>query len=221
MTTLASLVTRLQADVPARNSAPSVTQYEQAVKDAVAEYSRLVPEQKIATLSIVAGTATYDLPGDVQRMIKLADLRGGGGVVIDSNNFLVPVGGLGGAVNERYTVNGRTITFYPTPAYTLDREYSYTSYHILDSGDYPNLTSETAGVVMLKAQAICLTLQANKAVQEAWQYSIGDERVAKERLAAEMRAQAQLLEQQFIHSAAGQSGQHGTRARYSNTGQII
>lgn len=220
MTTLASLVTRLQSDVPARNSVPSATQYEQAVKDAVAEYSRFVPEQKIANLSIVAGTATYDLPDDFQRMIRLASLGGSGGVVVDSNNFLVPMGGLG-EVNERYTINGRTITFYPTPTYTLSREYSYTAYHILNSGDYTNLTGEAAGVVMLKAQAICLILQANKAVQEAWQYSIGDERVAKERLAAEMRAQAQLLEQQFIHSAAGQRGQHGTRARYSNTGQIL
>jgi hypothetical protein len=59
-------------------------------------------------------------------------------------------------------------------------------------------------------------LQANKAAQEAWSYQIGDERVSKEKLAAELRAQAQAAEQNFLDqvAGAGAGGTIGLRADY-------
>src|SRR4051812_19286525 len=72
--TLASLVARLEADVPAVSSVPSADQYSQAVKDAVADLSRRASVTRVSTLTIVAGTASYALPSDFQRLIRLAQI---------------------------------------------------------------------------------------------------------------------------------------------------
>jgi hypothetical protein len=62
--TLADLVSRLQADVPARNGVPSPAQYEQAVEDAVEGYGLRRPMQKTSDVAVVSGTASYGLPAD-------------------------------------------------------------------------------------------------------------------------------------------------------------
>jgi len=209
---LESLVTRLQADVPARSGAPDSSQYEQAVRDAVSDFNRRAPMEKVAMLSIVSGTAAYSLPADFVRVISLQSLTEPGGVIV-SGSGLIPTSA---TFRERYTIAGLTITFYPTPSYALARELWYAAGHVLDGDDaYPDMTSDVAGQVMLKAQAIALMLQANKAAQEAWSYQIGDERVSKEKLAAELRAQAQAAEQRYLQKVAGGGvGTIGLRADY-------
>ena len=78
---LSALVSRLQSDVPARNDLPSSAQYEQAIKDAVSDYSGRRPLRKLTTLSIVSGTSTYDLPDDFLKVIRLESLLSQDGVI--------------------------------------------------------------------------------------------------------------------------------------------
>jgi hypothetical protein len=213
---LLELVNRLDDDVPARNSVPSSAQYEQAVKDAVAHYSSRRPLRKLATLSIVSGTATYDLPDDFLKVIRLESLLSQDSV-IHSADGLVPVSA---TYEENYYIAGEQITFDPTPQYTVSRDLWYAAKHALDSNDaYPDMTEDDAGVLLLKAQARCLTLQANKAAQEAWQYAIGDERVNKEKLAEALRAQAKAVEQEYRDAVQSSVGPIGKRASYNSAGQ--
>jgi hypothetical protein len=219
---LDDLVTRLQADVPARGGVPSTAQYEYAVKDAVADYARRRPMTLITTLSVVSGTATYALPADFLFIIKLDDFTALDGIIHTATG-IVP---LSSDWNERYTVNGRTMTFTPTPSYTLDRTLRYAAGHVLDDDDaYPYLTDEDAGILLLKAQASALRKQALAAVTattgEITEYAIGDERVKKSSPSESLRAQAAALESEYLEQVSRAVGAQGSRARYDSLGQLI
>lgn len=214
------LVTLLQADVPARGGVPSAAQYERAIKDAVADFSRRRPMTLITTLSIISGTASYDLPDDFLFDIKLDDFTALDGIIHTSAG-IVP---LSSDWNERYTINGRTITFTPTPSYTLERTLRYAAGHVLNESEvYPYLTDEDAGILLLKAQAIALRKQALAAVTasigEIVEYAIGDERVKKSSPSQVLSAQASSLEAQYL--AEFERGQTGSRARYDTLGLLI
>jgi len=74
------------------------------------------------------------------------------------------------------------------------------------------------GVLILLAQAKALMLQANRVSHDAWQYTLGDERVNKEKLATSLREQAKALDARYREEAAnmgGGGGAHGLRATYS------
>lgn len=213
---LSDLVTRLQDDVPARNSIPSADQYERAVKDAVADFSRRSGRIKITSLSIVSGTASYALPADFVKLVGLEAIAGPGGI-INSPSGLIPVSA---TFEERWTVADSQITFYPTPSYTLARDLEYQAGWILDTGDqYQEMGDLEAGIILKLAAAHALTFQANKAAQEAWQYQIGDERVSKERLAEALRAQAKESRDAYevelkTYSSGMGGGPVGMRATY-------
>jgi len=153
-TTLAVLIAELQSEVPAVNSLPTTTQYTQAVKDAVAEFSRRCGLVKMADLSIVANTATYSFPDDFLKLISLTSLAGVDGVII-SNSGIIPVSA---DWTEEYTIANKQITFKPTPTYTLTRGYKYKAGWVL-TGANPNETYATMGddekqIVMLKAKQL-------------------------------------------------------------------
>jgi hypothetical protein len=218
---LTDLVTRLQADVPARDGAPSTTQYENAVKDAVRDYSRRRPMTRVTTISIVSGTATYALPDDFLFEIKLDVFEGHEGILHTSNG-IVP---LSSDWNERHTVNGRTITVTPTPNYTIDRSYRYAAGHVLDASDsYPYLTEADVAILILKAQALALRTQALSLITsgsgEITEYQVGDERVKKSSPSAVLRAQADALEQAYQAAILQAVGPVGRRARYNVAGRL-
>jgi hypothetical protein len=209
---LSVLVARLQSDVPANNGVPSAAQYEQAVKDALADFARRVPMQKVVTLNMVNGVATYALPDDFQKIIRVASLANPSGVIIGTK--LIPVNAE--TWKERYTVAGKQITFYPTPTYySIARDVWYAAGYMLDdSGQYPDLTDEAAEAAMLLAQSKVLMLIANAVRQNAWRYSIGDESVDKSGQGKEIAAQADALREQYLDAVKALNGEYNTRARY-------
>lgn len=168
MTTLANLVTQLQSEVPAVNSVPTSDQYNQAIKDAILEFSRLCGLTKRAELSIVANTAAYNLPADFLKLIWLESLVGADGVIL-SDAGIIPVSS---SWKEDYTIVNKVITFYPTPTYTLAREIKYKSAWVASSGDYTTLGDDEAQIIMLKAKSICLGKQVN-AANAGVKYSLG------------------------------------------------
>src|SRR3990172_7968250 len=154
MTTLAALKALLQSEVPAVNSVPTDAQYTQAVKDAAAEFSRRCGLMRIGELAIVSGTATYSLPADFLKLIWLEALTGVDGVIVSSGG-LIPIGS---DWKEEYTIANKQVTFYPTPQYTMAREYKYKSVWVLTgaagSETYATMGDDEAQVVLLKAKAI-------------------------------------------------------------------
>jgi hypothetical protein len=174
MTTLAALVADLQSEVPATNGTPTSAQYEKAVKDAVLEFSRLCGLEKIGTLNIVAGTATYDLASDFQKLILLASVEGIGGV-IHSVGGLIPVSA---GWREEYQIVNRRITIFPTPTYTMTREYHYKMMWVLTGSGadaaYAEMGDNEAQIVLIKAKALALEKKANaQAASGGLKYSFG------------------------------------------------
>lgn len=172
---LDDLVARLMEEVPEVDGTPTDQQYEAAVKDAVADFSRRCGTVKIATLNIIAGTASYELPDDFLTLIALHGLFGGR--VINSANGLIPIPD---GFNERYTVRGRTITFTPTPFYTLARDYRYKAGWSLTPGDgdyesdvYADMGEEEAAIILIKAKGLCVEKMVGAAAGNTGKYSLG------------------------------------------------
>lgn len=174
---LADLVARLTAAVPAYGGVPTSTQYELAVKDAVMDFSRRAGMKKLATLSIVAGTAAYSLPNDYLKFIRFENE----GVFLNglqiTSQGIIP---LNGPIVEQHTIAGLTITFYPTPQFTGPRYLWYKAGYQLTTGAYADMTDEVASIIMLKAQALAWKLVGGKAGTTAgWKYTVGDVTIDK------------------------------------------
>jgi len=198
-TTLASLVAILESEVPAVNSVPTDTQYEQAVLDAVREFSRRCGRAKIAELSIVSGTATYALASDFASLIYLEALTGVDGVIISSTG-LIPVDA---DWDEVHTIAGGQITFYPTPQYSLTREYKYKAAWVLTgSGDqraYATMTDDEAQIVLIKAKGIALEKQhLALAAAGGLKYSLGAVSVDKTGGAQDLSNRVYSLHGEFV-----------------------
>lgn len=210
--TLAALVANLQADVPARDSVPSSAQYERTVKQAVRDLGRRVPLRKRASLSIVSGTAAYSLPADFLRLIKLQASVAVDGVVHTSEGLL-PLNSLTAPDAYDYAINGTTLTFYPTPTFTDTWYVWYAAGYVLSEGTYADLDDERAEIALLRAQALALTLQANASAHHAWKYQAGDEAVDKQKLRAEVEAQAAALQAEYELAVRNVVGPVGLRGR--------
>lgn len=193
-TAMADLVSRLQAAVPAMGGLPTDEQYRHAIMDAVEALNDRMSRRKITTLAIVSGAASYNLPADFVRMIRLDGLLSGDGVMI-SPEGIIPMNAP--MHEETWTISNGQIIFYPTPGYSMTREMEYGAGHVLADEAYAEMGSAEARLALMHAQAMCLTWQANAAAAQAWSYQIGDERVSKEQLATGLREQAKDLERQF------------------------
>jgi len=204
---LADLISDLQADVPAVDSVPSSDQYTRAIKEAVKDFSRRCGTEKVDTLSIVSGTATYDLADDFLKMIMLESFATADGVLI-SNEGIIP---LSTTWDERHYIRNRQITFDPTPTYTMSRDYRYkAAWALNDDGDeYEDMGDEEAEIVLLKASAICLTKQANTMSPDAFDYQQGDVKVNTGTQTLAMRAQVDSVEKQYDEACEKYNGAYG------------
>ena len=216
MTTLTELATRLAGLVPAQNGAPTTAQYQQAVRDAVADFGRRVPRTLIATISVVSGTATYDLPAGFQKVIRLDPLAGHD-VQRNASGFLVPAP-LGGW-SERYTVSGGQITFHPTPGYTLERTLVYAAGYPYDADDdvFTGLLAGVEDVVLLRAQATASGTLALGASGGGFSYRIGDVSVDRSAAGQSYGRMAGELESDYLAACRALVGHVGMRSSYGGT----
>jgi hypothetical protein len=176
---LSDLVAKLELDVPAEDGVPTETQYENAVIDAVRDFSELCGVMQIGTLNIISGTATYDLPADFLRLINLFTL-GGEGVIYNANSQIIP---LNGSFCERHTIRNGQITFYPIPRYSAARDFSYKAAWIgtdieAEGSEAADVEYETMGerearIVLMKAKALALTKKVNAQEGSGLKYSFG------------------------------------------------
>lgn len=208
---LADLVSRLMADVPAVSGVPTSGQYQQAVIDAVADLSRRASVPRATTLAIVAGTASYALPADFQRLIRLAQIGGGlafgqswaapvwmgsgcAGVAVTPAG-LVP---FNGSYREQITVAGGMLTIYPTPQTSADRQLVYAAGDALDSGAYATLTDDRASIALLLAEALCLDKIAASPGGQALKITTGGDTVDFGAQAGALRTQSSGLRTQYL-----------------------
>jgi len=210
---LSTLVDRLRADVPPRDGVPNDEQYPRCVKDAVADFGQKAGRSKVASVSVVSGTAAYTLPTDFVRLIQMDNLSSDG-QVINRGGGLIP---MGSGFSETWAISNGQLTFYPTPAYTMVRYFEYQAGWALDGSDnYTDIGEIEAGALIYLAQAKALSLQANVASKEAWSYQMGEARVSKERLAAELREQAKQARADYDAALVSYNGRSvGMRSTYS------
>lgn len=200
MMLLDDLVTRLQEDCPADEGVPSAEQYERAVKNAVADFGERAGRVKRATLQIVTGTASYDLPEDFLKMVKMLGLCSEDGVLITPQGLIPVTPGY----REEYRVNGLTITFYPTPAYSVAREYRYKagwalSVDSLEGEFYDDLTEREAGIVLLLAQSLATSKQLN-ALGGGFAYRQGDVSVDTTNQAQGLSSRVDALKRDYLEA---------------------
>ncbi len=219
MSTLSDLKTRLTALVPAQGGKPTTAQYEQAVRDAVMDFGRRCPRKLYGSLSIVAGTAAYALPEGFQRLIELEGLaadtyRNGDGflVVFDSAT----------ATAEQHVISGATITFYPTPAYTLARNLWYAAGYPYAAGSdtFTGLTADAEEIVMLRAQANALRTAASTQ-GGGFSYRIGDVAVDKSAAGKFAAQQAAEADAAYADACRTYTGFIGARAEYSGWEALV
>lgn len=175
---LADMVADLQEDVPAVDGVPSAGQYERAIKDAVAEFSRACGVEKNTTLSIVSGTASYNLPSDFLKMIEFDSPYDPEHNVMLTSTGIIAFGGLT-PFEEEITIRDGTLTIYPTPQYSMSRYLEYKAGWVLDGSDNYPLTDDEVQIVMLKAKAIAFEKIANATSAASFKYSIGNMSVDK------------------------------------------
>lgn len=209
---LNDLVARLQAAIPTRDNIPTVAQYQIFVKDAVRDVNRDAPLERVTTLNVVYGTASYALPIDFLKVVRFAGVVNPSGVIV--TDVLIPVNAQ--TWQERYTVAGRTLTLYPTPTYSLARELWYASGHVLDTNNnYPDMTEDVEQLVMMRAKEYALTAKADYFADNSWEYEIGDESVDKTEQVKAWRAQAKEWGAKYASAIAKVNGAVGMRADYT------
>lgn len=207
------LLESLQAEVPAQNGVPTEAQYQTALRKAVSDFSRRAGPMKRMTISIVPNTAAYTLPDDFLTEIRM-ELPVIGEVYSQPGGQLIPLNT--SFREEQYAISGTTITFYPTPQYTMDRILWYRAGHILnDSKQYPDMTEEHADIVLLKARAECYRYLHMNAAPDGWRYSIGDVTVDKSGQTRSLREISADLNQEYMDRVEEYIGAVGSQAHFT------
>lgn len=173
----ATLKSRLQNAVSARNGTPNDSQYEQILRDAVADFNNAATRLKMCPVQVLPNVATYALPADFVKFVSLSALwlAETGGVMVTGSG-LVP---LSANFNEIVTIEGTALRITPTPTYSLARELWYGAGHVESGGPalYTEMTEREARIILMLAQSTTLGYQANTVVGGITSYSIGDESV--------------------------------------------
>jgi uncharacterized protein YfiM (DUF2279 family) len=211
---LSDLVAQLEADVPAEGGVPSTTQYENAIKDAVQDFSERCGVEQISTLTIVSGTTTYTLPADFLRMIRLETIADLGEGVLHSAQGLIPVST---TWCEKYTFRNGQITIYPIPRYSMARDFHYKAAWIgtnieADGSiaadiDYETMGDREARIVLLKAKALASTKKANAQASDGIKYSFGAVSEDLSGASASYQKDAETFESEYLDACKNYNGQ--------------
>ena len=213
MSTLTELVARLTAVAPPVGGKPTSAQYEQAVREAGADFGFPRPRIAPAPLAPFAGTAAHALPHRLPRLIGLAapDHR-----TRDADGFLVAFDTAAGPAT-RHPIPGSPLTFSPAPAYTGTLGLWYAAGYPYDDADdiFTGLTGQAEDVVMLRAQANALRVLASAtAAGRGLNYRIGD--VSIQRPTAQPHSQlAGEMDAAYADACRAMTGFIGARASYS------
>lgn len=211
---LSELTEALETEVPVQNEIPTERQYQNAVESAVRDFSRRAANRKWVTISIVPGTAEYQLPADFLSDISLDPVHHHENTIVPNAGLLIPADHV--FDGEQYTIVGKKLIFYPTPRYTLERVLWYRAGHVLmetTEGDvYPDMTDEIADIVLIKARANCYRYLSQSAAPDGWRYSIGDVTVDKSKKVDALKGAAAELDGEYLQRVEEYIGAIGMAA---------
>lgn len=202
---LADMIADLQEDVPAVDGVPSDDQYQRAITEAVAEFSRLCGLEKNTLLSIVAGTASYDLPADYLKKIALDSPYDPHHQVIITATGIIAFGPVA-PFEEEVTIRNKTLTIYPTPQYTMQRFLSYKAAWNLDESSNYDLSDDEAEIVMLKAKATAFEKINNASAASGFKYTVGNMAVDKSGMSEGYSKRVTEFEDKFERACAKYNG---------------
>lgn len=210
MTTLAVLVAELQSEVPAVNTVPTTTQYTQAIKDAVLEFSRQCGLMKNTTIAVVSGTASYPMPDDFLKLIEIDNPYSNEHHVIVTATGIIPFSELS-PFEEEITVVNKTLTIFPTPGYSMTRYIEYKAGWVLSgtsgSETYADMGEDEAQIVMLKAKSLAKEKLSNAlASGGGMKYSFGAVSVDKGSGTDVLNTDMYKLHDQFIKACERYNG---------------
>lgn len=184
-----------------------------AVKRAVRAFSKKVSMQRRYTLNIVKGTAAYTLPDDFVGFIRFESTLTADGIYVQPGGGLVPLNDKG--LPGQYSITGKTITFLPTPDYSVTYYLWYRAGHVLNEDQvYPYLEDEVMDIVLLKAQAEALRFVNAGSVGDNWKYQFGDVMIDKSNLNNSVQSVISNLNTEFDRLVADYTGPIGTQASY-------
>jgi hypothetical protein len=213
--TLAGLVDRLELNVPAYGDVPTAAQYEQAVKDAVDDLSARAPRLRRTTLETVAGQADYTLPDDFLRLVEFDTYGAGEGGAFVTGAGIIPAGSRD--YTEEIEIAGLTLTIVPTPTFNADRTLRYAAKYLLDVSDqYPTLSDDLARVALKEAECVALRWIAQAATRDAWSYTVAEEKIDKQKQAAEFAARADRAHSDYLNALAALRPVTGSRSRFGS-----
>ncbi len=184
-----------------------------AVKRSVRAFSKKTSMQRRATINVVNGTPSYTLPDDFIGIIRFESTITGDGVYVQPGGGLVPLNSA--TLPGQYSITGKTITFVPTPAYSVTFYLWYRAGHVLNDDEvYPYLEDMAQDIVITKAQAEALRLINAGAVGDNWKYQFGDVMIDKSNLNASIGSVITQLNTEFDQMVADYVGPIGMQASY-------
>ena len=211
---VAELSQQLQSLVPRDGSKPTADDYEVCIRQAINDYSQRRPIQRQTTLDIVSGTASYTLPDDFMKFVKIAR-PGGTDTAFVTGEGIIPLSTSGW--DEEAEIVGQTITFYPTPAYNWsDRRLWYLAFHLEgDQGTFTTLTTIDASIFMKKAESLALLLLANVKAPTAQEYRLQSLSERREGPVQQLRKQAEACDKQYLEYIKTANQAATVRASYT------
>ena len=166
---------------------------------------------RAATLSVIAGTATYAVPADFQRLIRLAQI---GGAPAFGQSYL-EYGGINPYDAYGNRLGGHTLgdklrapfgeaqlTIDPTPQTSADRQLVYAAGDALDGGSYATLTDDRATIALLLAASTSLDRLGNAPGGGALVIETGGDKVDFRQQAVANRQQAADYRAQYLAAVA-------------------
>lgn len=216
---LIGLIAELKNQVDQQDDYPTDDQYRQAVVDAVRDLNTRLPYRNEVELSIVSGTAAYTLPADFFRVIRFESPYYDGGGTVITGSGIIPRSKIGKNRDEWFKVFNGTMTLVPTPTYDDTRRLWYQAIHVLDEDDeYPNMDDWWAGIMLIQARSILLSLLAGSLSQSGAgleSYQLGDFRIERGKGIERMREESKRAHEEYIQAVRDAKGVQGQRASYT------
>lgn len=199
MKTQEELVASLLRYISPLGSYPTLEGYLYATLEAISAFNSLTARTSRVSLTLVAGTDSYELPEDCIRFIRIQNAVSSTGWAWDPiSGKYIPLSA--DTSKPIYYQEGNFLKVNPAPSYSSAVYLYYAKGHKLDkltSLYYTNMTDEEARIILLKGAALVHNQIANEVVKEAFTYTMTDETIDRRSYADHMRTLSAQLTADF------------------------
>jgi len=193
MTSLVSLVTRIEQQLPSLDGIPTSTQMVEAVMAAVTDFSRRAGRGAVTDVTLQDRVATYPLPNDFLKFIRV---ESAGEYPMVATSF----------PNHLIDPSSRTMTLHPVPGTLASAttpgttwRVHYLASYVLEDGVFVGLGDTEASIVLLKALSYAIGYQIRQqGTNDVTGYNQGNLSVQRKSSPAEaLRRQQAMLDAEY------------------------